>query len=113
MAQTKSYVRFFTYLALFSSSMLGTVISPNTARIYVLLAELVAELLYLCCIGFWYDRDGAPTPPRRPCVTGWLIWPAARHPRPFVATGSFASRDIGLASRAALADGQRLLTGGG
>ena len=35
MAHDKSYVRFFTYLALFSSSMLGLIISPNLLEIYV------------------------------------------------------------------------------
>ena len=30
MAHDKGYVRFFTYLALFSSSMLGLIISPNS-----------------------------------------------------------------------------------
>ena len=35
MAHDKGYVRFFTYLALFSSSMLGLVISPNLLEIYV------------------------------------------------------------------------------
>ena len=35
MAHDKGYVRFFTYLALFSSSMLGLVISPNLLQIYV------------------------------------------------------------------------------
>mgnify|MGYP000196686706 CR=1 FL=1 len=34
MAHDKGYVRFFTYLALFSSSMLGLIISPNLLEIY-------------------------------------------------------------------------------
>ena len=57
MAHDKSYVRFFTYLALFSSSMLGLVISPNLLEIYVFW-ELVGMCSYLL-VGFWYDRDGA------------------------------------------------------
>ena len=35
MAHDRGYVRFFTYLALFSSSMLGLVISPNLLETYV------------------------------------------------------------------------------
>jgi NAD(P)H-quinone oxidoreductase subunit 5 len=57
MAHDKGYVRFFTYLALFSSSMLGLVISPNLLEIYVFW-ELVGMCSYLL-VGFWYDRDGA------------------------------------------------------
>ena len=57
MAHDKGYVRFFTYLALFSSSMLGLVISPNLLEIYVFW-ELVGMSSYLL-VGFWYDRDGA------------------------------------------------------
>ncbi len=35
MAHDKGYVRFFTYLALFSSSMMGLIVSPNLLEIYV------------------------------------------------------------------------------
>ncbi|HGY5548733.1 MAG TPA: NAD(P)H-quinone oxidoreductase subunit 5, partial [Prochlorococcus sp.] len=57
MAHDKGYVRFFTYLALFSSSMLGLIISPNLLEIYVFW-ELVGMCSYLL-VGFWYNRDGA------------------------------------------------------
>ncbi len=57
MAHDEGYVRFFTYLALFSSSMLGLIISPNLLEIYVFW-ELVGMCSYLL-VGFWYDRDGA------------------------------------------------------
>ena len=57
MAHDKGYVRFFTYLALFSSSMMGLIISPNLLEIYVFW-ELVGMCSYLL-VGFWYDRDGA------------------------------------------------------
>ena len=46
----------FTYLALFSSSMMGLIISPNLLEIYVFW-ELVGMCSYLL-VGFWYDRDG-------------------------------------------------------
>ncbi len=57
MDHDKGYVRFFTYLALFSSSMMGLIISPNLLEIYVFW-ELVGMCSYLL-VGFWYDRDGA------------------------------------------------------
>lgn len=57
MAHDQGYVRFFTYLALFSSSMLGLVVSPNLLEIYVFW-ELVGMCSYLL-VGFWYDRTGA------------------------------------------------------
>ena len=57
MAHDPGYVRFFTYLALFSSSMLGLIVSPNLLEIYVFW-ELVGMCSYLL-VGFWYDRDGA------------------------------------------------------
>ena len=57
MAHAPGYVRFFTYLALFSSSMLGLIVSPNLLEIYVFW-ELVGMCSYLL-VGFWYDRDGA------------------------------------------------------
>jgi len=57
MAHDKGYGRFFTYLALFSSSMMGLIVSPNLLEIYVFW-ELVGMCSYLL-VGFWYDRDGA------------------------------------------------------
>ncbi len=57
MDHDKGYVRFFTYLALFSSSMMGLIVSPNLLEIYVFW-ELVGMCSYLL-VGFWYDRDGA------------------------------------------------------
>ena len=57
MSHDKGYVRFFTYLALFSSSMMGLIISPNLLEIYVFW-ELVGMCSYLL-VGCWYDRDGA------------------------------------------------------
>ncbi len=57
MTHDKGYVRFFTYLALFSSSMMGLIVSPNLLEIYVFW-ELVGMCSYLL-VGFWYDRDGA------------------------------------------------------
>jgi NAD(P)H-quinone oxidoreductase subunit 5 len=57
MAHDKGYVRFYAYLSLFSSSMLGLVISPNLVQIYIFW-ELVGMCSYLL-VGFWYDRKAA------------------------------------------------------
>ncbi len=57
MAHDPGYVRFYAYLSLFSSSMLGLVISPNLVQVYVFW-ELVGMCSYLL-IGFWYDRKAA------------------------------------------------------
>lgn len=57
MAHDPGYVRFYAYLSLFSSSMLGLVISPNLVQVYIFW-ELVGMCSYLL-IGFWYDRQVA------------------------------------------------------
>ena len=95
MAHDKGYVRFFTYLALFSSSMLGLVISPNLLEIYVFW-ELVGMCSYLL-VGFWYDRDGAANAAQKAFVTnrvgdfGLLLGILGL----FWATGSFDFETIG------------------
>ena len=57
MAHDPGYVRFYAYLSLFSSSMLGLVVSANLVQIYVFW-ELVGMCSYLL-VGFWYDRKAA------------------------------------------------------
>jgi NAD(P)H-quinone oxidoreductase subunit 5 len=57
MSHDPGYVRFYAYLSLFSSSMLGLVVSPNLLQVYVFW-ELVGMCSYLL-IGFWYDRKAA------------------------------------------------------
>nr|YP_010932693.1 subunit 5 of NADH-plastoquinone oxidoreductase [Klebsormidium dissectum]YP_010932701.1 subunit 5 of NADH-plastoquinone oxidoreductase [Klebsormidium dissectum]WKT06471.1 subunit 5 of NADH-plastoquinone oxidoreductase [Klebsormidium dissectum]WKT06472.1 subunit 5 of NADH-plastoquinone oxidoreductase [Klebsormidium dissectum] len=57
MAYDQGYVRFFTYLSLFTASMLGLVLSPNLVQVYVFW-ELVGMCSYLL-IGFWPNRVGA------------------------------------------------------
>ncbi len=57
MAHDPGYVRFYAYLSLFSSSMLGLVVSPNLVQVYIFW-ELVGVSSYLL-IGFWYDRKAA------------------------------------------------------
>ena len=57
MASDPGYVRFYSYLSLFGSSMLGLVLSPNLVQIYIFW-ELVGMSSYLL-IGFWYDRGAA------------------------------------------------------
>ncbi|MFM8936715.1 MAG: NAD(P)H-quinone oxidoreductase subunit 5 [Vulcanococcus sp.] len=105
MAHDKGYVRFFTYLALFSSSMLGLVISPNLLEIYVFW-ELVGMCSYLL-VGFWYDRDGAANAAQKAFVTnrvgdfGLLLGILGL----FWATGSFGFEEIGARLQEAVAGG--------
>jgi NAD(P)H-quinone oxidoreductase subunit 5 len=105
MAHDKSYVRFFTYLALFSSSMLGLVISPNLLEIYVFW-ELVGMCSYLL-VGFWYDRDGAANAAQKAFVVnrvgdfGLLLGILGL----FWATGSFGFEEIGSRLQEAVAGG--------
>ena len=105
MAHDKGYVRFFTYLALFSSSMLGLVISPNLLEIYVFW-ELVGMCSYLL-VGFWYDRDGAANAAQKAFVVnrvgdfGLLLGILGL----FWATGSFGFEEIGTRLQAAVAGG--------
>ena len=105
MAHDKSYVRFFTYLALFSSSMLGLVISPNLLEIYVFW-ELVGMCSYLL-VGFWYDRDGAANAAQKAFIVnrvgdfGLLLGILGL----FWATGSFGFEEIGTRLSEALSNG--------
>ena len=57
MDHDSGYVRFYAYLSLFSSSMLGLVVSPNLLQVYIFW-ELVGMCSYLL-IGFWYSRKAA------------------------------------------------------
>ncbi len=105
MAHDRGYVRFFTYLALFSSSMLGLVISPNLLEIYVFW-ELVGMCSYLL-VGFWYDRDGAANAAQKAFVVnrvgdfGLLLGILGL----FWATGSFGFEEIGSRLSSAVASG--------
>ncbi|HIK14007.1 MAG TPA: NAD(P)H-quinone oxidoreductase subunit 5 [Leptolyngbyaceae cyanobacterium M33_DOE_097] len=67
MAHDPSYVRFYAYLSLFSSSMLGLVISPNLVQVYIFW-ELVGMCSYLL-IGFWYGRKPAADACQKAFVT--------------------------------------------
>ena len=106
MAHDKGYVRFFTYLALFSSSMLGLVISPNLLEIYVFW-ELVGMCSYLL-VGFWYDRDGAAHAAQKAFVVnrvgdfGLLLGILGL----FWATGTFDFEGIASGLSAAMANGE-------
>ncbi|ASC73542.1 NADH dehydrogenase subunit 5 [Halomicronema hongdechloris C2206] len=89
MAHDPGYVRFYAYLSLFTSSMLGLVVSPNLLQVYVFW-ELVGMCSYLL-IGFWYDRKAAADACQKAFVTnrvgdfGLLLGMLAL----FWATGSF------------------------
>lgn len=95
MAHDPGYVRFYSYLSLFSSSMLGLVISPNLLQVYVFW-ELVGMCSYLL-IGFWYGRKPAADACQKAFVTnrvgdfGLLLGMLAL----FWATGSFEFEVMG------------------
>jgi NAD(P)H-quinone oxidoreductase subunit 5 len=67
MAHDPGYVRFYAYLGLFSSSMLGLVVSPNLVQVYIFW-ELVGMCSYLL-VGFWYDRKAAADAAQKAFVT--------------------------------------------
>lgn len=67
MAHDPGYVRFYAYLSLFSSSMLGLVVSANLVQIYVFW-ELVGMCSYLL-VGFWFDRKSAADAAQKAFVT--------------------------------------------
>ncbi len=67
MSHDPGYVRFYAYLSLFSSSMLGLVISPNLVQVYIFW-ELVGMCSYLL-IGFWFDRKAAADACQKAFVT--------------------------------------------
>ncbi|MBW4631691.1 MAG: NAD(P)H-quinone oxidoreductase subunit 5 [Iphinoe sp. HA4291-MV1] len=67
MAHDPGYVRFYAYLSLFGSSMLGLVVSTNLVQVYVFW-ELVGMCSYLL-VGFWYDRKAAADASQKAFVT--------------------------------------------
>nr|WCQ82862.1 NADH-plastoquinone oxidoreductase subunit 5 [Diplodiscus trichospermus] len=57
MSHDQGYLRFFAYMSLFNTSMLGLVTSSNLIQIYIFW-ELVGMCSYLL-IGFWFTRPAA------------------------------------------------------
>ncbi|CAN1209372.1 NAD(P)H-quinone oxidoreductase subunit 5 [Tumidithrix helvetica PCC 7403] len=96
MAHDPSYVRFYAYLSLFSSSMLGLVVSPNLVQVYVFW-ELVGMCSYLL-VGFWFDRKGAADACQKAFVTnrvgdfGLLLGMLGL----YWATGTFEFNEMGV-----------------
>ena len=105
MAHDPGYVRFYAYLSLFSSSMLGLVISPNLVQIYIFW-ELVGMCSYLL-IGFWFDRKAAADACQKAFVTnrvgdfGLLLGMLGL----YWATGSFEFEVVGERLQDAVASG--------
>ena len=58
------YARFFSYIALFTFSMLMLVMADNLLQLFVFW-EAVGLCSYLL-IGHWHERPAAALPPRRP-----------------------------------------------
>ena len=67
MSHDPGYVRFYAYLSLFGSSMLGLVLSPSLVQVYIFW-ELVGMCSYLL-IGFWFDRPAAAAACQKAFVT--------------------------------------------
>nr|YP_010869716.1 NADH dehydrogenase subunit F [Gardneria multiflora]WGU49225.1 NADH dehydrogenase subunit F [Gardneria multiflora] len=67
MAHDQAYLRFFAYMSLFSTSMLGLVTSSNLIQIYIFW-ELVGMCSYLL-IGFWFTRPLAANACQKAFVT--------------------------------------------
>nr|YP_009925428.1 NADH dehydrogenase subunit F [Lomatogonium perenne]QNH70592.1 NADH dehydrogenase subunit F [Lomatogonium perenne] len=67
MAHDQSYLKFFTYLSFFSTSMLGLVTSVNLIQIYIFW-ELVGMSSYLL-IGFWFTRPLAANACQKAFIT--------------------------------------------
>lgn len=63
----KRYPRFFSYLGIFTFSMLGIVIANNLLNIYIFW-ELVGLSSYLL-IGFWYEKDSAANANKKAFIT--------------------------------------------
>lgn len=63
----EGYVRFFSYLSLFTASMLGLVLSPNLVQVYAFW-ELVGMCSYLL-VGFWFTRPTAAEACQKAFVT--------------------------------------------
>jgi len=105
MAHDPGYVRFYAYLSLFGSSMLGLILSPNLVQIYIFW-ELVGMCSYLL-VGFWYERKAAANACQKAFVTnrvgdfGLLLGILGL----FWATGSFDFNVIGERLAALVASG--------
>nr|YP_009770048.1 NADH-plastoquinone oxidoreductase subunit 5 [Genista tinctoria]QIT00750.1 NADH-plastoquinone oxidoreductase subunit 5 [Genista tinctoria] len=67
MSHDQGYVRFFGYMSLFNTSMLGLVTSSNLIQIYIFW-ELVGMCSYLL-IGFWFTRPIAANACQKAFVT--------------------------------------------
>jgi NADH:ubiquinone oxidoreductase subunit 5 (subunit L)/multisubunit Na+/H+ antiporter MnhA subunit len=57
MDHDEGYARYFTYMALFTASMLGLVFSKNLVQLFIFW-ELVGVTSYLL-IGFWFTKQSA------------------------------------------------------
>lgn len=105
MAHDPGYVRFYAYLSLFASSMLGLVVSPNLVQVYIFW-ELVGMASYLL-IGFWYDRKAAADACQKAFVVnrvgdfGFLLGMLGL----YWATGTFDFAEMGLELQALVESG--------
>ncbi len=108
MAGEPGYSRYFAFMSLFTSSMLGLVIANNLFQIYVFW-ELVGLCSYLL-IGFWYHKPEAAAAAKKAFLTtrlgdfGFLIGILIF----FTQTGTFDFNGIEQAVKAGLIGGSLL-----
>ncbi len=67
MSEDKRFPRFFSYLGIFTFSMLGIVLANNLLNMYIFW-ELVGLSSYLL-IGFWYEKDSASNASKKAFIT--------------------------------------------
>ncbi len=67
MGEDPGYARYFSYLSLFTASMLGLVVANNLLQLYIFY-ELVGLCSYLL-IGFWYHKKEAADAAKKAFVT--------------------------------------------
>jgi len=85
MAHDENFARFFCFLSLFASAMLGVVIA-NSLLLLFICWEIVGLTSYLL-IGFWYHKPSAAAAPRQ------MQWPR-KSGTPLIHRCSGASRKI-------------------
>ncbi|UHA75674.1 NADH-quinone oxidoreductase subunit L [Paenibacillus sp. 481] len=96
---------FYAYIALFTSSMLGLVLSPNLLQLYIFW-ELVGVCSFLL-VGFWYERPAARAAAKKAFIVTrigdvglfiailLLFWHMPNHALDFTSISNvFASTDV-------------------
>jgi len=94
MAHDPGYVRFYAYLSLFSSSMLGLVVSLNLVQVYIFW-ELVGMCSYLLVGSGMTARQQQMQLRRRCRKPRRRLWPAIGNSGSLLGDGSFEFEVMG------------------